>query len=118
MLIEYKIKFEKDGVTVTQRVEPNASSRRVVSSVSGKPIFSGLVGETSGDPDPGVPEDPERVGGGGPGSGSGRVVAFGPVIFCDSGGISVVVPGQDKDKDAERAKPAPPPPAASAARSQ
>ena len=27
MLIEYKIKYEKDGVTITQRVEPGASGR-------------------------------------------------------------------------------------------
>ena len=29
MLIEYKIKFEKDGVTITQRTEPDARSTEV-----------------------------------------------------------------------------------------
>jgi hypothetical protein len=119
MLIEYKIKFEKDGVTVTQRMEPNASNRPAVSNVAGKPTFSKIVGDKVGD---GLAEDPERVGGGVPGSDSGRIIAFGPVIFCGSDGTGVVlpakdVPGADKDKDAEKAKPAPPPATASAATS-
>ncbi len=107
MLIEYKIKFEKDGVTITQRVEPNASNRREESSIAGKPIFSKLLGEESGDPDPsGLEKDPEIVGGGGGPGSSGRVIAFGPVIFCDSDGTVAVLPG--KDLDAEKQKPAPP----------
>src|SRR5215468_10689237 len=105
MLIEYKIKFEKDGVTVTQRMEPNASNRPPVSSAPGKPTFSKILGDKVGD---GLAEDPD-TGGGGPGS--GRIIAFGPVIFCGPDGTNVVLPGKDKDKDAEKEKPAPTTPA-------
>jgi hypothetical protein len=130
MLVEYKIKFEKDGVTVTQRFEPNASNRREAPNVSGKPKVFLAVGDTVGDPpileqpeivgEPPILEQPEIVGGG---PGSGRVIAFGPVIFCGSDGTGVVlpakdVPGKDKDKDAEKAKPAPPPARAPATKSK
>src|SRR6266849_10095099 len=96
MLIEYKIKFEKDGVTITQRVEPNGSNRREQPRVSGKPTFSKLLGDTVGD---GFAEDPEIVGGGGPSPGSGRVIAFGPLIFCDSDGTVAIPSEKDPEKD-------------------
>jgi hypothetical protein len=32
MLIEYKIKFEKDGLTVSQRIEPNSTAPQVTKS--------------------------------------------------------------------------------------
>ncbi len=35
MVIEYKIKFDKDGVTITQNVEPKASTETVKQSAAG-----------------------------------------------------------------------------------
>ena|SRR5260370_11286732 len=107
MLIEYKIKFEKDGVTITQRVEPDTSNRRAESSISGKPTFSKLVADVVGEPDPSGNMDPPDTGSGEPGSGPCRVIAFGPVIFCDSDGTDVVLPGNDPDAEKPPAPVAP-----------
>src|SRR5262245_34204884 len=109
MLVEYKIKFEKDGVTITQRIEQSATSRPAQTGVPGKVKSAQAVGDTVGD---GLQDDGDT--GGGPGS--GRVIAFGPVIFCGSSGTSAVAK-KDKDEAAE-GKPAPPIPAPATPKNQ
>jgi hypothetical protein len=42
MLIEYKIKFEKDGLTITQRLEPRTSAQ----VKSDAPVVDHILGET------------------------------------------------------------------------
>jgi hypothetical protein len=96
MLIEYKIRFDDDGVTISQRIEPGANegSVRVTTSqddggVTAKelPSFkaqlasddSGEGGGTSDQSDVGGgSSDQSDVGGGGPDS--APIIIFGPVI--------------------------------------
>ena len=47
MLIEYKIKFEKDGLTITQRLEPRAAAPvKPDAPVPGGPAVEHILGET------------------------------------------------------------------------
>jgi hypothetical protein len=49
MLIEYKIKFEQDGVTITQRVEPDDSANApVVQNTPGAGLFGHSLGKVFG----------------------------------------------------------------------
>src|SRR5258708_1959860 len=99
MLIEYKIKFENDGLTITQRVEPGASrtqpaKQSVFSGVTHSKhlsrSFAASVGGGPGDETGtgGGPGDETGTGGGpgdetgtGGGPGSGPVTILGPFIM-------------------------------------
>jgi hypothetical protein len=102
MLIEYKIKFEKDGLTIAQHIEPNstrtASSRTKV-PVTGLPATQHEVttlaaqnplaqGGASGDQFGGASGDPfggasgDQFGGGAPGS--APIFILGPIVFSNA----------------------------------
>jgi hypothetical protein len=55
MLIEYKIKFEKDGLTITQRVEPGALSPEA------KPEAPKKQRSLADPVDPSVPENAAEI---------------------------------------------------------
>jgi hypothetical protein len=98
MLIEYKIRFDDDGITISQRIEPGANegSVRVAtgeddSGVTAKelPSFQKKAqpapddsGQGGGLTDPsdvgGGLTDPSDVGGGGPDT--APIIIFGPII--------------------------------------
>src|ERR1035441_7629707 len=98
MLIEYKIRFDDDGVTISQRIEPGASegSVRVTtggddSGVTAKelPSFQMAAQAASDDSGPGGGtsdksevgggiSDKSEVGGGGPDT--APIIIFGPII--------------------------------------
>jgi hypothetical protein len=113
MLIEYRIKYEDGGVTITQSVEPYGSiSQRPRSSttqntetpLSGKPgekeLGSSFAeskaaaqsrgkrreggGGESDKPGPGGGGEPDKPGTGGGGPMSGMVIVFGPVVIGPS----------------------------------
>ena len=88
MLIEYKIKFEKDGMTITQRVEPGDSRAQLhgPTRLRGITVAKHLGSSFSGQG--GGPGDPPGPGGGG--LGSGQVTILGPFII---GGYK-----EDKDR--------------------
>jgi hypothetical protein len=68
MLIEYKIKFEQDGVSITQRVEPDASDGAPVAQYTPS---AGLAGRSLGKvfgAHPGIGRG--SIGSGGEGAGS------------------------------------------------
>ena len=92
MLIEYKIKFEDDGVTITQRVEPDVSGR---ASVEQTILPSGLTGRSLGRAFEAHPDrsgqdrtDQSGIGGGGgdptgpggQGPGTRPTIILGPIV--------------------------------------
>jgi len=109
MLIEYKIKFEKDGLTIAQHIEPN--SVPVIHAAASKAPVNGLpatqkeartltpanplakidAGTGGPPPDVGTGGPPPDVGTGGPppdvgtgGSGYAPIFILGPIIFGGS----------------------------------
>src|SRR5260370_40915489 len=87
MLIEYKIKFEKDGLTITQRVEPNGSgTQRVPPSAMGDVTVAKHLGQSFAATKGGDSGSDPGPGGGGPGS--GPITILGPIIFGGSNGGS------------------------------
>jgi hypothetical protein len=67
MLIEYKIRLGKDGVTVTQRVEPGCSTNHMeAGSSDGEPFSRRLGHKFEAGKGGGGPEEPPGSGGGGP----------------------------------------------------
>jgi hypothetical protein len=96
MLIEYKIKFEKDGLTITQRVEPSASVTPPVqpSAVGDLTVAKHLPSAFSaGKGGDGGPE----IGPGGGGPESSPVTILGPIIFGASNGSSSPLAGKGGD---------------------
>jgi hypothetical protein len=97
MVIEYKIRFSEDGVTVTQTVEPGLGDTGGASGARPDPGgASGARPDPGGAPGarPGPGAPPDR-GGSGPG---GRLVAvvFGPVIIGNAGGHGPVASAAPK----------------------
>ena len=114
MLIEYKIKFEKNGVTITQRVEPGSAGAitrgpKVVAttngSVAGQAVAAQLddhyvapaaaVAQAAGAAKPaakggGNTDSADSGEGNVSGSSSGLAIVFGPIII---GGSSLKVTG-------------------------
>lgn len=101
MLIEYKIKFEKDGLTIAQHIQPDAPAvapaRATNAQVNGLPATQKEVtarattnplaqGGAPADPTGGAPADPtggapaDPTGGGVPGS-SAPIFILGPIVF-------------------------------------
>jgi len=92
MLIEYKIKFEEDGVTITQRVEPDSSGSAPVertippSGLTGRSLgraFEAPPGRSGQDGKDqsgtgGGPGDPTGPGGQGPGT--RPTIILGPIV--------------------------------------
>lgn len=94
MLIEYKIKFEKDGLTIAQLIEPNSfpvTHGRIRGSITRLPASQAEV-ENMASRNPlaaagGGPGD--RPGGGGPGDkpggnvggGNQPIFILGPIVF-------------------------------------
>lgn len=89
MLIEYKIKFEEDGLTITQRVEPDASDSAPVArtaqtgGLTGRSLGSAFEAGEGGGPEDrigpgGGPGDP--IGPGGEGPGARPIIILGPII--------------------------------------
>ena len=93
MLIEYKIKFEKDGVTITQRIEPGTSKDVVIDTncQSGDAISRSLGSSCASGPGGGGAEDIGPGGGGaediGPGGGGAEDIGPG------GGGAEDIGPG-------------------------
>jgi hypothetical protein len=102
MLIEYKIKFEKDGLTIAQHIEPNSNPvtyGRIKMPVTTLPAAQDQV-RTLVPPNPlvtaGAPADRpggapgDIVGGapgdtvGGAGAGSAPIFILGPIVFGNS----------------------------------
>jgi hypothetical protein len=87
MLIEYKITFAKDGVTITQRVEPNSSTAPTLQpSATGDLAVAKHLGKTFAASQGGGPGDEGDIGSGGPGS--MPVAILGPIIIGGSNGAS------------------------------
>jgi hypothetical protein len=93
MFIEYTIKFEQDGVTITQRVEPSASGSTVVkpapqnSAASARSLGSSFTaGKGGGGADDTGPGQggPDHILAGGGGPGAGPIVILGPIIMGGS----------------------------------
>jgi hypothetical protein len=105
MLIEYKIKFEKDGLTIAQQIEPNTPTSKAVTNgkarisglpatqqtVSGAAVSNPLVkipadgggqpfGDTGGQPFGDTGGQPFGDTGGAPG-GSAPIFILGPIVF-------------------------------------
>ena len=79
MLIEYKIRFDKDALIITQRINSDGSAS---TPKPGAPIEQGQLGNTIDDAGVlgGSPNDKEP--GGGPfSSGSAPITFIGPIIF-------------------------------------
>lgn len=93
MLIEYKIKFEKDGVTITQRIEPGTSKNVVVDTncQPGGAITRSLGSSCADGAGGGGAEDIDPGGGGaediGPGGGGAEDIGPG------GGGAEDIGPG-------------------------
>ena len=87
MLVEYKIKFEKDGLTITQRLEPSGSTAQVKPGV---PVEGNLLPKlkaeivaapatqplAGGDPTDGPSS------GTGPDLGTAPIILIGPIVLC------------------------------------
>ncbi|MCZ2075193.1 MAG: hypothetical protein HUU41_08560 [Bryobacteraceae bacterium] len=94
MTVEYKIKFEKDSVTITQRVEPvasgaisaqpDASDGATVSSALAS-SFDETLAMRPQSAEGGGFQDPAGPGGGAP---AGPMVVFGPIVIRGSGPIA------------------------------
>ena len=97
MLIEYKIKFEKDGLTIAQHIEPNSSpvtNSRSKAPITGLPASQAEMGTlvsrnpltTSGggpgDKPGGGPGD--KPGGNAGGFGNAPIFILGPIVFGNS----------------------------------
>ena len=97
MLIEYKLKFEKNGLTLTQRIEPGTSGSQgnagtFTEENSLKASFQESKAATASGPKPGGgPGDEPGPGGHGPGDdpgpggsgfGTAPVTIIGPFILC------------------------------------
>lgn len=108
MLIEYKIKFEEDGLTIAQRIEPNSVRRNGVANnnvkvnglpaaqhevralaptnplteLSAKDVASGPGDETTGPGDETTGPGDETTGQGG--QGSAPIFILGPIVFGGS----------------------------------
>jgi hypothetical protein len=89
MVIEYKIKFENGGVTVTQSVD--AASDAGGTSLEEPPDPGGTSLEEG--PDPGGTSLEEGPDPGGAGLGQAIAIAFGPVIIF-RGGAGARIPGE------------------------
>lgn len=77
MLIEYKIKFEKDGLTIAQHIEPNSAKP----AANGKQQVSGL---------PATQQEVESAAAGNP---LAKIPADGGTPFIDPGGTPFLDPG-------------------------
>jgi hypothetical protein len=124
MLIEYKIKFEKDGLTIAQHIEPNslqavrgvkngkvnvnglpAAQHEVKALVARNPLAAG--GEPADPIGGGGPADP--IGGGGPADpiggnvpGSAPIFILGPIVFGNSAPPEIARPIESTSSDATR----------------
>jgi hypothetical protein len=93
MTIEYRIKFDKNELTITQRLEPDVSNGfRANARPSGKPAVAkgvalgGTFDESAAAPprvsaEQGAGPEDNAGPGGGPGS-MGQIVVFGPIVLC------------------------------------
>ena len=120
MLIEYRIKFEKDGLTISQSIEPNSSPEtfgRVKQPVSSLPAAQSevrnlasrnpldRVGGAPGDKPGGAPGDKpggapgDKPGGFPGGSGSSPIFILGPIVFGNS------APEQKEPADTQKSQP-------------
>jgi hypothetical protein len=101
MLIEYKIKFEKDGLTIAQHIEPNsAPAAPPKATVSGLPAAQQELGPVASNPlvtaagpidKPGGGGPVDKPGGGGPidkpgggGFGTAPIFILGPIVFSNA----------------------------------
>ena len=105
MLIEYRIKFEKDGLTISQHIEPNSAPEtfgRIKPLVSSLPAAQSevrnlgarnpldRVGGAPGDKPGGAPGDKpggapgDKPGGFPGGSGPNPIFILGPIVFGNS----------------------------------
>jgi hypothetical protein len=125
MLIEYKIKFEEDGLTIAQRIEPNSVRRNGVANnnvkvnglpeaqhevkalapanplagLSTKDVAAGPSDETAGPSDETAGPSDETAGQGG--QGSAPIFILGPIVFGGS------VPRQHERRDSIKEPPPP-----------
>jgi hypothetical protein len=108
MTIEYRFRFEQGELIVTQRVEPDAAGNLganptvsantpVEKSVKLESTFDAsvaarpnVIASAGGQNDPPGP-------GGRPG-GTGRIVVFGPIVFCDSSTAGAGATGNPANK--------------------
>jgi hypothetical protein len=87
MLIEYKIKFEKDGLTITQRVEQSGSTAQVK---PGTPVEGNLLPKSKEEivaapatkPRSGAGPNDETGDTGAGGFGSAPIILIGPIVLC------------------------------------
>lgn len=95
MLIEYKIKFEKDGLTISQHIEPNSSPityGRIKGPVTSLPASQAEVKNlVSRNPLADTGGGPHDKPGGGPGDkpggrseGTAPIFILGPIVFGNS----------------------------------
>jgi hypothetical protein len=85
MVVEYSIKFEKDGVIIRQRLEPGQADNpwRSVAPANTAPGVTQLGPSYEESTGPGTgPEQP--TGPGGSGGGPRTVAVFGPIVVSGS----------------------------------
>jgi hypothetical protein len=111
MLIEYRIKFENDGVTITQRVEPDSTgSVPMKPALRGGVTIAGSLGSSFDGDAGGEGLESTDSGSGGPrggGSGTVPVIVLGPIVMCGSSPTETVLvapPAADKAADEKGAK--------------
>lgn len=95
MLIEYKVKYDKDGLTITEKIEGGSSgnqpkpgapivAKSLAANFEESQTASAGTSTLGGGPNPsdiGGGPNPRDVGGAGAGLGSGPVTIIGPFIF-------------------------------------
>jgi hypothetical protein len=96
MSVEYRIRFGKDGVTITPGAGVNP--RRKERTSAGAATFSKMLGATSeAGAGGGDFEDDPGPGSGGPGSGC--AVVIGPLVFCNRAAAEAGEGGNDFEDD-------------------
>jgi hypothetical protein len=118
MLIEYKIKFEKDGLTVSQRIEPNSTQAatangrvKSLDAPAGAGRINPLV-KASRDPASG-PHPPSEDTSSGPNPpsedtssgpiGQSPIFVLGPIVFNNPAQASAAAPAEQPNN--QQAKP-------------
>ncbi len=92
MLIEYRIRFDKDTLIITQRIDSDSSASK---AKAGSPIEQGQLGSSIDDTGVLGGGPNEKEPGGAPfSSGSAPITFIGPIIFtCPPKTNSTVDPG-------------------------